>query len=171
VSTVTMEPGVSAGGAGRSAARLGICLGVCFGAAALGAMFSPGTWYAQLVKPPLTPPNWVFGPVWTTLYLLMAVAAWRVWSLAGTLSRGARPLGWFGLQLGLNALWSALFFGLQSPLVALVEIVLLWGAIAVTIAAFGKVSRLAAWLLVPYLTWVSLATYLNAGLWWLNRGW
>lgn len=154
----------------RSAGRFVVCVAICFGAAALGALFTPGTWYQQLVKPPLTPPNWVFGPVWTTLYLLMAVAAWRVWSVAGTWPRGGRPLGWFGVQLALNALWSALFFGLQAPLVALVEIVLLWGAIAVTIGAFARVSRVASVLLVPYIAWVTVALYLNAGLWWLNRG-
>jgi benzodiazapine receptor len=166
----TMEPVLeSTPAAGWSAARLGICLGVCFGAAAFGALFMPGAWYAGLAKPPLTPPNWVFGPVWTTLYLLMAIAAWTVWNRAGTLSRAARPAGWFVLQLVLNAGWSALFFGLHAPLFALIEIVVLWGTIAATIAAFARVSRFAAAMLVPYLAWVSLATYLNAGLWWLNR--
>jgi len=152
--------------------RLGASLVLCFSAAALGAMFMPGAWYAGLTKPPLTPPNWVFGPVWTTLYTLMAIAAALVWQRAGSLASCGWAVSWFLGQLLLNALWSAVFFGLQAMGVALIEIVVLWLAIAGTIHSFRRRSRGAAWLLAPYLAWVSMATWLNAGLWWLNgRGW
>lgn len=152
--------------------RLPICFLLCFSAAGFGSMFMPGEWYAALVKPPLTPPNWVFGPVWTLLYTLMAISAAIVWTRAGSLSSLGRTSGWFLLQLTLNALWSAIFFGLHTMGLALLEIVLLWCTIAMTIRSFAAISKPAAWLLAPYLCWVSLATWLNAGLWWLNgRSW
>jgi translocator protein len=125
-------------------------------------------WYAALRKPALAPPNWVFGPVWTALFVAMGIAAFLVWR-AGWRAPAVRQALWlFGLQLGLNALWSILFFGQRAPGAALVDIVALWLAIAATIAAFARVSRSAAWLLVPYLLWVSFAVYLNAMIWWLN---
>lgn len=145
-------------------------IALCFGAAALGSLAtaqSVDTWYAALRKPAWTPPGWVFGPVWTALYLMMAVAAWRVW-LAGPWRRTAGPLGLFAVQLVLNVLWSVLFFGLQTPGAALVEIVVLWAAILATTIAFFRYSRSAGALMIPYLAWVSLAVTLNFELWRLN---
>jgi translocator protein len=140
---------------------------LCFAAAALGGLFPPGEWYAQLKKPTWNPPNWIFGPVWIALYAMMAVAAWRVWRGAGFRDR-ARPLGLFLLQLALNAAWSPLFFGLQSPALAFAIIVLLWFAILATLPAFWCVNRMSGVLLLPYLGWVSFAAALNFALWRLN---
>ncbi len=146
---------------------LAVWLLVCFAAPALGSTAGPGEWYAQLTKPSWNPPGWVFGPVWTTLYAMMAVAAWMIWRRGGW--RGLRlPLGLFLTQLALNALWTPLFFGLHRPDLALVAIVMLWIAIVATIAAFARVHRGAAALLAPYLAWVSFATFLNFTLWRLN---
>ena len=140
---------------------------LCFGAAAMGGLFMPGEWYAALKKPSWNPPGWIFGPVWTALYMMMAVAAWLVWKRGGFAAQ-RRPLMLFLVQLALNAAWTPLFFGLHWTGVAFAEIVLLWLAIAATIAAFRLVSRAAAWLLVPYLAWVSVASVLNFTLWRLN---
>lgn len=127
----------------------------------------PG-WYAALAKPELVPPSWVFAPVWTTLFIFMGIAAFIVWR-AGFRKRQVRvALGVFFVQLLLNMLWSILFFGLQSPALALTEILVLWVAILTTIVVFAKLSRTAALLLVPYLLWVSFATYLNFAIWMLN---
>jgi benzodiazapine receptor len=157
------------GSLARAGWRLFVCFLLCFAAAAFGASFPPGAWYAELVKPPYTPPNWVFAPVWTVLYILMSIAAYRVWQAAGSLGAARSQALWFVAQLVLNAAWSALFFGLHLNGLALVEIVTLWLTIVMTIAQFAKKSWSAAALLLPYLAWVSVATYLNAGLWWLNR--
>ena len=140
---------------------------LCFAAASLGAVFMPGEWYAGLQKPAWNPPGWIFGPVWSALYAMMAVAAWLVWQRGGFAAQ-RRPLGWFLAQLVLNAVWTPLFFGLHRPGVAFAEILLLWLAIAATLVAFWPVSRAAAWLLVPYLAWVSFAAVLNGTLWRLN---
>ena len=140
---------------------------LCFAAASLGGIFGPGEWYASLNKPSWNPPGWLFGPVWTTLYAMMAVAAWLVWRRGG-FARQGRALTFFLVQLALNAAWTPLFFGLQRPGLAFAEIVLLWLAIAATIYAFRPVSRVALWLLVPYLAWVSFAAALNFTLWRLN---
>jgi translocator protein len=126
-------------------------------------------WYPSLVRPSFAPPSWVFGPVWTALYLMMGLAAWLVWRKAGTTPAGRVALGLFALQLVLNGLWSVLFFGLRAPGPALIEIVVLWAAIAATLRAFRRVDAVAGWLLVPYLAWVTFAAILNAGFWWLNR--
>lgn len=143
---------------------------ICFAAAGLGGLVTTPripTWYADLAKPAWTPPDWIFGPVWTTLYLMMAFSAWLVWRQAGL--AGARlRLALFGIQLVLNSLWSVLFFGLQSPGAAAVEIILLWAAILATLLAFWRRSSLAAALLVPYLAWVSFAVVLNVAIWWMN---
>jgi tryptophan-rich sensory protein len=155
---------------GRSAAVLILWLAVCLGVGSAGAVFtarSVDTWYPPLVKPPWNPPGWVFGPVWTTLYVMMALAAWLVWRRRGF--RGAAAaFRWFALQLALNALWSPLFFGLQNPRAALVDVVLLWAAIAGTVIAFWKRSRPAGILLLPYWLWVSFAAALNFAIWRLN---
>jgi len=146
-----------------------IIAAVCLGVGALGGRLtasSVSTWYPTLSKPAWNPPNIVFGPVWTALYIAMAVAYWLVWSKRGFNARRANAL--FSVQLGLNLLWSALFFGLQRPSWALVEIALLLVAIALTAVEFRKHSRAAAALLVPYLLWVAYATSLNAGIVWLN---
>ncbi|MEP9387862.1 TspO/MBR family protein [Mesorhizobium sp. KR9-304] len=139
-----------------------------FGAAATGAIFRPGDWYRRLDKPPWRPPNWLFAPVWTMLYASIAVSGWLVWRAAG-IEGAALPLAVFALQLLLNAAWTPLFFGLRRPDLALVEIVMLWGSIAATIVLFYPVSATAAWLLVPYLAWVSFASALNASIWRRNR--
>lgn len=145
---------------------------VCQLAGLLGSLFTrpaiPG-WYAQLQKPSFAPPNWLFGPMWISLYLLMGIAAYMVWQ-KGLAASGVRlALGLFILQLLLNAAWSPVFFGLRSPLAGAAVIVLLWLAIAATIFAFAKVSQPAAWLLVPYILWVTLASALNISIYFLNR--
>lgn len=125
-------------------------------------------WYAGLVKPEFNPPNWVFGPAWTTLYLMMTLAFWRILRIpAGTIGRGA-AIGWFLAQIALNALWSVVFFGLHSPLGGIVVIGALIVAIAATMRAFAGLDRLAAGLLVPYLAWVGFATVLDVAIWRLN---
>ena len=145
---------------------------ICFIAAGLGSVATASsvkTWYPQLLKPPRTPPSWVFGPVWTMLYLLMATAAWVVWRHHAEWDVRLALALFFG-QLALNTAWSFLFFGARRPGEALVEIVALLIAIAATTIAFGRVSRTAFWMMVPYLCWVGYATYLNLGIWRLNRG-
>jgi translocator protein len=145
---------------GRDLVGLGYFLALTFGAGLIGAMFTfpnVGTWYATIQKPSWTPPDWVFGPVWNSLFLMMAVAAWLVWRRAGPVG-AERALALFGLQLMLNAAWSGLFS----------ELVVLWLAILATAIAFGRRHRLAAWLLAPYLAWVTYAGALNFAIWRLN---
>lgn len=141
---------------------------LCFAAASLGAFFMPGEWYASLRKPTWNPPGWVFGPVWSALYTLMAVSAWMVWKRGGW-GQQPRPLMVFLTQWVLNALWSPLFFGWHRPGWAFAEILVLWLAIVWTIREFWRVHRTAAVLLVPYLAWVSFASVLNGTLWLSNR--
>jgi len=133
--------------------------------ATIGAQFMPGPWYEALAKPDWTPPPWIFGPVWTALYLMIATAAWLVWIAR---PRVSAALACWMLQLVLNGIWSWLFFGLQRPGLAAVDIVALLIAILATVYAFGRVSRAAAWLLVPYLCWVAFAAALNITIWRLN---
>jgi benzodiazapine receptor len=135
--------------------------------ALLGGRSAPGAWYAQLVKPALTPPNWLFGPVWTLLYVLMAVSAWLVWRKAGFRSAAA-AFSLYACQLALNALWSWVFFSRHRVGWALIDIVALWAAILITLILFWKVRPIAGALLVPYLAWVSFAGFLNFELWRLN---
>ena len=150
-----------------AAASLAFFLVLAFLPALIGARFTPGEWYLELAKPAWTPPGWLFGPVWTILYLTIGVAAWLVWRRAGF--RGAPTAWWtWGTQLVLNAAWSWIFFGLRSPGAALAEIALLLAAIAATVVAFQRVRPAAAWLLLPYLAWVCFATALNAAIWRLN---
>ncbi len=126
-------------------------------------------WYPTLIKPSFNPPEWVFGPVWTVLYISMGVAAFLVWR-EGLDGDGVRiALAVFAIQLALNGLWSILFFGMQSPVWALVEIALLWTAIGITVVLFWRIAPLPGALLLPYWAWVSFALLLNASLWWLNR--
>jgi tryptophan-rich sensory protein len=126
-------------------------------------------WYATLAKPGFTPPDRVFGPVWSALYVLMAVAAWRVWKAETSLLSIRRALAMFLVQLALNALWSPVFFGARRPDVAFVVIVMLLGALCVTLLQFFRVDRLAGWLLTPYLVWVTYAAALNGAIVLLNR--
>lgn len=144
---------------------------ICFAAAGVGGWFtgsSVKTWYPELLKPPVTPPPWVFGPVWTALYVLVATAAWVVWQ-RHLFHDVSLPLAFFFGQLILNAAWSCIFFGLRRPALALVEILILLLAIALTTLSFFPYSRAAFWLMTPYLGWVGYATYLNFGIWRLNR--
>jgi tryptophan-rich sensory protein len=148
-----------------------VAVGLCLGVGAAGGVWTAEGvrgWYAALVKPPITPPGWVFAPVWTTLYVLMGFAAWRVWRKAGF---GGAPaaLGVFSIQLALNLAWSYLFFGRHWIAAALADIIALVCAIGVTAILFARGDRLAAWLLVPYLGWVAFASVLNAWIWLLNR--
>jgi benzodiazapine receptor len=154
----------------QQAIGLIVAIILCFAAAGLGGLVTTPqipNWYADLAKPAWTPPGWIFGPVWSLLYLMMAVAAWLVWRQAGF--AGAKlPLTLFAIQLVLNSLWSVLFFGLQNPGAAAVEIILLWLAILATLVVFWKRSMWAGGLLVPYLAWVSFAAVLNVAIWWMN---
>ncbi len=137
----------------------------------IGSVFttpSIASWYAGLIKPALNPPPWVFGPVWTTLFLLMGIAAFLVWRKGLDRKDVKIALGIFLGQLVLNTFWSIIFFGLHSPGSAFVEIIFLWLAILATIIAFARISKLAAWLLIPYILWVSFASYLNFMIWTLN---
>ncbi|MEJ2007543.1 MAG: tryptophan-rich sensory protein [Acidobacteriota bacterium] len=154
----------------RQAIGLAVSIGICFGAAGLGSSLTTPSidgWYAALLKPSWTPPNWVFGPVWSALYLAMAIAAWLVWNRAGF--SGARvALALFAAQLVLNVCWSAIFFWAHRPGFAFGEIILLWVLILATTVAFRPLSRAAAWLMVPYLFWVAFAAALNYSIWRLN---
>ena len=148
-----------------------IWLAVVFAAAGIGSIFTRkglSQWYAALKKPSFNPPAWLFGPVWTMLYILMAVAAWLVWRDKG-LHAAAAPLALFAAQLALNAAWPAIFFGLKLPGAAFVELVILWCAILATAVAFARVSPVAGALMAPYELWVSFAAILNFTIWRLNR--
>jgi benzodiazapine receptor len=150
-----------------------IALVAPFVVAAIGSIAtgsSVSTWYPTLNKPAWNPPAWVFGPVWTLLYLMMGIASWLVWQKrAQNEAQVRRALGWYGLQLGLNLVWSVIFFGLRQVGLALIEIVALWSTLTITIVKFGRIRRAAAGLLLPYLLWTTFATALNAAIWWLNR--
>lgn len=155
-------------GAGRSIASLVVFVLAVAGAASFGGMFMPGEWYAGLNRPALNPPGWVFGPVWSVLYVMIAVSGWRVWRTEGAGRLRSLGLVVFFVQLVLNALWSWIFFGLHALGWALVEIAALNLTIAAMIVIFWRVNRPAAWLLVPYWLWVSFASYLTWGYWKLN---
>jgi tryptophan-rich sensory protein len=140
-------------------------------AGVIGSMFTTPSirgWYAGLAKPDFAPPNWIFGPVWTMLFVLMGIAAFLVWR-KGLNRRDVRTaLGLFIGQLILNTLWSIIFFGLHSPGGAFGEIIFLWLSILLTIIVFARISKPAAWLLVPYIVWVTFAAYLNFSIWMRN---
>lgn len=154
----------------KQAAALVVILVSCFAAAGLGAVATTPnipTWYAALAKPSWNPPNWLFGPVWTALYIGMAVAAWLVWRQGGV-RQARRPLTLFAVQLALNAAWSWIFFGCHMPGAAFVEILALLVAIAATTIAFWTRSTAAGILMLPYLGWVAFASVLNFTIWRLN---
>lgn len=130
---------------------------------------SVATWFPTLKKPIFNPPNWIFAPVWTLLYIMMGIAAGLIWTSNADEKTMKKALGFFVIQFALNMLWSYLFFGMHNPLLALVEIILLWLMIWETYNAFRKIDKIAGLLLIPYLAWVSFATILNASIWWLNR--
>jgi tryptophan-rich sensory protein len=148
---------------------LSVFVTACAAAATPGLVFRPGNWYRELAKPPWRPPDWLFGPVWLVLYLSIAVSGWLVWRRAG-FDGAAGALTIFAVQLVLNGLWSAVFFGLRRPDWAFVEIVCLWLAVLVTIGAFHPVHPTAAYLLIPYACWVGFAVVLNYRIWRLNTG-
>jgi tryptophan-rich sensory protein len=128
------------------------------------------TWYPTLVKPSFNPPNWIFAPVWTSLYIMMGIAAGLVWNRIGSNKEMVvKALRFFALQLILNALWSYLFFGLHNLMLATIEVVLLWLMIFETYSQFAKINKTASYLLLPYLAWVSFASILTASIWWLNK--
>jgi len=145
---------------------------ICQAAGIIGSFFttsSISSWYSTINKPSFNPPNWIFGPVWITLYIMMGISLFLVWQkgdLHGVSVKKA--LIFFGIQLALNSLWSIIFFGLHSPMAAFLEIVVLWVFILLTILEFWKISPLAGWLLVPYLFWVTFASILNFSIWRLN---
>lgn len=143
-------------------------IALCLAAGFFGAMFEPGAWYDSLDRPSWTPPNWLFGPVWTTLYIVMGVAAWRVWRKREAAEAGL-ALGLFLTQLVLNALWSWLFFGLQSPGLAAVDIVAMLVTIVATSVLFWRIDRTAGILMIPYIAWVGYATALNISIWLRNQ--
>ncbi len=147
-------------------------IGVCFAVAFIGSAFtlsSIPTWYAQLNKPFFSPPNWIFGPVWTILYFLMGISLFIIWTKDLKNKNKDRAIKTFILQLILNLLWSLVFFGLHQPLLALMTIILLWISIFMTIKYFYKISKSAAYLLVPYIVWVSFASILNLAIFFLNK--
>jgi translocator protein len=146
--------------------KSGIAFGIMVLAAALfGGMFTPGEWYASLEKPSWNPPSWVFGPVWTILYVMIAIAGWLAWR---NRDRSKLPITLWGGQLLLNALWSWLFFGREQPGLAFVDIVILWLLIATFIVSAWRISRAASLLFVPYALWVGFAAALNFAIWRLN---
>ncbi|TCK23729.1 TspO/MBR related protein [Ancylobacter aquaticus] len=151
--------------------RLVLAVGLCLAVGAVGSLVTAPqipTWYAGLAKPSWTPPDSAFPIAWTILYVLMAVALWRLWQLHAPAPARRLAIGLWLAQLALNALWSPLFFGLEAPGAALIVVMALWLAIAATIWACTRIDRIAAWLLVPYLAWVSYATALNAAIVVLN---
>ena len=156
----------------KKAVRIVVSVVVCELAGIIGSLFTtpsiPG-WYAGLTKPAFNPPSWVFAPVWTTLYALMGLAAFMVYEKGFRIPEVRKALTVFAVQLLLNTLWSIVFFGVHEIFAALVVIVLLWAMILWTILLFHRISRVAAYLLIPYSLWVSFASVLNAALYVLNR--
>lgn len=146
--------------------KLFLAIIICEGAGLIGSIFtfnSVNTWYVTLNKPLFNPPSWIFGPVWTILYLMMGVSLYLVWGTKKV------SLKWFWIQLVLNTLWSILFFGLKNPTLAFFEVILLWATIFMTIRSFWKYNKTASWLLLPYLLWVTFASVLNLSIVLLNR--
>jgi translocator protein len=157
---------------------LGISIAIPLMAGVIGSIFtseSVSTWYQTIEKPSFSPPNWLFGPVWTTLYVMMGISLFLIWRTTSTTtfskdrrSRKIAALIAFGSQLILNVLWSFVFFGLRSPQLAFAEIIILLISIVVTLVLFYKISRIAAVLMIPYAVWVAFASFLNLQIWLLN---
>ena len=148
----------------RNFPKLFLSIGICLGAGVVGSFFTVSsipTWYAILNKPFFSPPNWVFGPVWTILYILMGISLYLIWQ-----KREIPAIFW--VQLILNTAWSIIFFGMRNPTLAFIDILILWVSILLTIKVFSKINKLAGRLLIPYLVWVSFATILNLGILILN---
>ena len=151
--------------------KLIVCIVICQLAGFIGSIFtrdSVGTWYKMLNKPSFNPPNWLFGPVWITLYVLMGLSAYLIWRKGLSIKNVQYSLGIFLVQLVLNSLWSVVFFGSRSIGGGLIIIVLLWFLILITTLSFYKVSAISAYLLIPYLLWVTYASILNFSIWQLN---
>lgn len=151
--------------------KLIIALAISLAAGGVGSLFTAAAipvWYENLAKPALNPPNWVFGPVWTILFILMGIAAFLVWREGLDKKEIKIALAIFIFQLLLNVFWSLLFFGIHNPAVAFTEIISLWSAIMALILAFYQINRKAAYLLIPYIVWVSFAAYLNYAIWQLS---
>ena len=153
--------------------RIAVVLMTCLVVGYLSGMMtkeSITTWYPTLVKPFFNPPNWVFAPIWTILYIMMGIAGGLVWNAIETNEKVVKTaFKYFIIQLALNSVWSFIFFYLHNPFLALVEIILLWLLIFETYNQFKLIDKKAGMLMVPYLVWVSFATFLNASIWWLNR--
>lgn len=153
--------------------RIILCVIICLAVGYLSSIVTQSsikTWYPTITKPSFNPPNWVFAPVWTLLYIMMGIAAGMVWNKLETNKELVKKaLSFFIIQLLLNALWSYLFFGLKNILLASIEIVLLWLIIYETYYIFKQVDKKASYLLIPYLAWVSFATILTGSIYWLNR--
>jgi len=153
----------------KIAIAVAVCLAVGYGSG-FATQSSITTWFPTLNKPFFNPPNWLFAPVWTILYVMMGVSVGLIWSKMETVPILVKKALWiFTIQLILNALWSFLFFGMCNPFLALIEILLLWLMIVETIKVFKSIDSLASKLLIPYFLWVSFAMILNGGIWWLNR--
>ncbi len=155
----------------RNFFKLIACIVLCEVAGLIGTIFTSDvipTWYAGLVKPPLNPPSWIFGPVWTMLYILMGVSLYSIWQKGIQKLQVVKAVSVFVLQLALNTAWSIVFFGMKDIFLALITIVLLWVSIVVTMRLFAKISKFALYLLIPYIAWVSFAAYLNTAIWFLN---
>lgn len=153
--------------------KLVLSLGICQGAGIIGSIFTApsvkSSWYINLNKPSFQPPNWIFGPVWVVLFLLMGVSLYLIWNSKDLDSRRLVALGIFAVQLVLNILWSYFFFHLKNPLAAFIEIIVLWLAILITLIIFFRLQKVAGLLLAPYLVWVAFAAVLNFSIWTLNR--
>ena len=156
---------------GSMIVKLVICIIACFAAAGFGSIFTSKAipdWYRGLKKPRYTPPNWAFGPVWTVLYIMMAISVFLVWREGLSTPGVATAFTLFWIQLAANALWSYVFFTRRSIVGGIINIVILWSLILATIITSWAVSTIAGVLLLPYIIWVSIATYLNVGIWILN---
>ncbi|MBP6040477.1 MAG: tryptophan-rich sensory protein [Flavobacterium sp.] len=153
--------------------RIAIGVIICLAVGYLSGMVtrtSITTWYATLVKPSFNPPNWIFAPVWTSLYVMMGIAAGLIWNQIPSQKEAVtKALQFFAIQLVLNALWSYLFFGMHNLMLATIEVVLLWLMIFETYSQFAKINKTASYLMLPYLAWVSFASVLTASIWWLNN--
>ena len=153
--------------------RIAIVVIICLAVGYLSGMVTRASitaWYPTLVKPSFNPPNWIFAPVWTSLYVMMGIAAGLIWNQITTQKTAVtKALQFFIIQLVLNALWSYLFFGLHNLMLATIEVVLLWLMIFETYSQFAKINKTASYLMLPYLAWVSFASVLTASIWWLNN--